>query len=114
MSINLCGITLHVSDVEKSLDFYTRIPGLDVLVHRPGDFALLKIGEARLGLLKHGQGAFHVEMDVPNLDQAYEALLAAGVTTQGPPTQRPWGERDLMVIDPDGNMLEFGEPHTDR
>ena len=97
-----------MADVDKSLEFYKRIPGLEVIVHRPGDFALLKVGNSRLGLLKHDQGKFHVEMDVPDLDKAYDALLAAGVPTKGPPTQRAWGERDLWVIDPDGNTLEFG------
>ena len=78
------------------------------MVHQPGDFALLKVGKSRLDLLKHGQSKFHVEMDMPDLDKAYDALLATGVQTQGPPTQRAWGERDLWVIDPDGNTLEFG------
>ena len=108
MSINLGGITLHVQDVERSLEFYARIPGAELVVHRPGDFALLKIGNGRLGLLKHGAHSFHIELDTNDLDRMYQQLLDAGVKTQGPPSRRPWGERDLLVLDPDGNMLEFG------
>jgi hypothetical protein len=36
-------------------------------------------------------------------------LQELGVKTEGPPTDRPWGERDLWVIDPDGNLVEFGQ-----
>ncbi|WCM94387.1 VOC family protein [Acidovorax sp. NCPPB 2350] len=27
-----------------------------------------------------------------------------------PPVERPWGMRELYVIDPHGNLLKFGEP----
>ena len=103
---------MHVTSVETSLEFYKRIPGLEVIVHEPHTFALLKIGDSRLGLLRHGESKFHVELDVPDLDQAYAELLAVGIQTQGPPTQRAWGERDLWVLDPDGNLLEFGAPNA--
>jgi catechol 2,3-dioxygenase-like lactoylglutathione lyase family enzyme len=35
MEFSLEGTTLHVSDVERSLEFYGRIPGAVVQVHRP-------------------------------------------------------------------------------
>ena len=107
MSISLSGLTLHVEDVERSLAFYIQIPGTAVVVHRPGQFAMLRIGQGRLGLLKRGVDKFHIEIDTPDLDATYTQLQEAGVKTQGPPTQRPWGERDLWVIDPDGNTVEF-------
>lgn len=108
MNINLAGITLHVKDVEQSLAFYSRFPGVELTTHRPGEFALLKVGGERLGLLKHGKNSFHMELDTDDLDAMYESLLAAGIKTDGPPTQRPWGQRDLYLVDPDGNMIEFG------
>jgi len=61
--ISLEGMTLHVADVERSLEFYTKIPGVQVLVHRPGAFALLSIGNGRMGLLKYGPT--HIEFDTP-------------------------------------------------
>ncbi|MDA8522085.1 bleomycin resistance protein [Acidovorax sp. NCPPB 4044] len=30
--------------------------------------------------------------------------------THEPPAERPWGMRELYVIDPHGNLLKFGEP----
>ena len=114
MSLSLSGITLHVADVEALLEFYMRIPGAELAVHRPGQFALLRIGSGRLGLLKHETPGFHVEFDCDNLDAAYEQLRAVGLATKGPPTRKPWGERDLLLLDPDGHMLEFDEAEEAR
>ena len=52
MSISLVGLTLHVADVERSLNFYKRLPDSSILFHMPGKFALLRVGGGRLGLLQ--------------------------------------------------------------
>jgi catechol 2,3-dioxygenase-like lactoylglutathione lyase family enzyme len=109
MSVSLEGVTLHVRDVERSLEFYARIPGVLVLHHRPGDFALLQVGNGRLGLLQgNRETLFHIEFDADNLDSMYEELRTVGLEPESPPTERPWGQRDFRLIDPDGNMVEFG------
>ncbi|MDQ2807254.1 MAG: VOC family protein [Chloroflexota bacterium] len=109
MAVNFGGVTLHVPDVEQALTFYAQIPGADLMVHRPGEFALLRIGRGRLGLLRREHGAFHLEFDCDDLDATYTELKAAGLATKGGPTTKPWGERDLLIRDPHGNMVEFGE-----
>ena len=109
MSISLVGATLHVADVERSLAFYQRLPGASLMFHMNGRFALLRIGAGRLGLLKDDKRPFHLEVDCPDLDATYAQLQELGIKTDGPPTVRPWGERDLWVIDPDGNLVEFGQ-----
>ena len=109
MSISLVGLTLHVADVERSLNFYKRLPNSSILFHMPGKFALLKVGSGRLGLLQDQKRAFHVEIDCQDLD-ATCALQEVGFQPDGP-TTRPWGERDALVTDPDGNLVEFGEAH---
>jgi catechol 2,3-dioxygenase-like lactoylglutathione lyase family enzyme len=108
MSISLVGVTLHVANVESSLAFYQRPPDTAVLFHMPGKFALLRIGVGRLGLLRDEKRAFHIEVDCDDLDASCAQLKEAGFKTDGP-TARPWGERDLLVLDPDGNLVEFGE-----
>jgi catechol 2,3-dioxygenase-like lactoylglutathione lyase family enzyme len=67
----------------------------------------LQIGAGRLGLLADQNRPFHIEFEVPDLDVAAAQLRDLGVTVDGP-TQRQWGERDILVQDPDGNLLEFG------
>ena len=109
MSISLVGATLHVKDVDRSLEFYRKLPDTSVMFHIPGRFALLRIGSGRLGILEDQKRAFHLEIDCEDLDVTYAKLHELGVKTEGPPTVRPWGERDLWVMDPDGNLVEFGQ-----
>ncbi len=115
-TISLEGLTLHVADVERSLAFYQKLPGASVRVHREGQFALLDIGGMRLGLLRHGTGQFHIEFETNDLDALYSELQAATFPVQAPPSQKNWGERDFLVTDPDGYMLEFGSTwdHPDQ
>ena len=101
------GLRLHVADVEVSREFYARLPGFELQHHRPGQFALFRVGDSLLGLLGVGSRGFHIEVATSDLDGLYGRLLSAHVRVKGPPRQRPWGERTVTVVDPDGNQLEF-------
>ena len=109
MTISLVGLTLHVADVDRSVEFYRRLPGAAVLFHLPGRFAMLRLGAGRLGLLADRKRPFHVELEVPDLAEAAAELRRLGCETDGP-TRRQWGEEDVLVTDPDGNLLEFAAP----
>src|SRR5689334_13935319 len=113
MTVSLVGLTLHVADVDRSVEFYRRLPDAVVLFHLPGRFALLRVGQGRLGLLADQSRPFHIELEVADLDAAAAELQARGVEIDGP-TERPWGERDLLACDPDGNLLEFAAPRGAR
>jgi catechol 2,3-dioxygenase-like lactoylglutathione lyase family enzyme len=106
MTIALAGVTVHVTDVERSLAFYRQLPGATLVFHLPSRFALLQFGNGRLGILADSQRQFHVELEVPELDAMAVTLRELGVDADGP-TTRPWGERDILVRDPDGYLLEF-------
>lgn len=108
---SLAGLTLHVADLQRSVEFYKRIPGAALLFHQPDQFAMVRIGTGRLGLLKAQSVSFHVELETNDLDGMYDQLRLAGIEPQAPPAVRPWGERDFLVNDPDGNLIEFGETH---
>ena len=108
-NISLEGMTLHVADVERSLAFYMKIPGAQILAHRTGAFALLAIGKGRLGLLKYGPT--HLEFDTPDPDTLYQQLKEAGMPVEEPPALKAWGEYDFIIHDPDGHCLEFDSPN---
>jgi catechol 2,3-dioxygenase-like lactoylglutathione lyase family enzyme len=109
MNLSLVGLTLHVKDVEKSFAFYRQFPGAEVMFHLPGIFALLKMGNGRLGLLCDQKRPFHVEIDCLDLDATYALFQELGIPTEGPPSVKPWGERDFLLLDPDGNLVECGQ-----
>ena len=109
MSLSLAGLTLHVADVDRSVEFYRKLPGATVMMHFQGTFALLRFGNGRLGLLKDQKRPFHVELECDDLDATYAKFQELGIGTEGPPTVRAWGERDFLLTDPDGNLLECGQ-----
>lgn len=115
MSVSLEGVSLHVANVEKSIQFYSRIPGAELLIHELGKFARFHIGSGYLHLvhLPEAEGRFHVEMGTDDLKQLYTELKTAGIEPEGPPTETPWGITDLHVVDPDGHVLEFSGPHDE-
>ena len=102
MDLTLAGVTLHVADVDRSLAFYENFPGAEVVFHMPGRSALLRFGTGRL----------HLEVECGDLEATYTKFQKLGIPTEGPPTVRGWGERDFLVIDPDGNLVEVGQRRT--
>lgn len=46
-----------------------------------------------------------------NIDQLYQSLLDKGVSIHpnAPLQTKPWGQKEFSLIDPDGNLLTFGQ-----
>src|SRR5262249_18273998 len=101
MDLTLAGATLHVADVDRSLAFYQQFPGAQVIFHLPGQFAMLRFGTGRLGLLSDRKRPFHLEVECSDLDATYRKFQELEIPTEGPPRVRTWGERDFWVLDPD-------------
>jgi len=109
MTTSLEGISLHVADVEKSVAFYAKFPGAQLIMHRPGQFAKFRMGDGHLQVvaIPPGEKSFHIEINAPDLQLLYDHLEAAGIHPDGPPTVRSFGRTNFRVHDPDGNILEF-------
>jgi catechol 2,3-dioxygenase-like lactoylglutathione lyase family enzyme len=106
--------TIPVADIDRALRFYCEVLGFAVgfTIGDPVSFAVIEQGEAQLHLCvqpaKAGSSHNHVLVD--DLDGVYGRLQQAGVAVQQPPMNQPWGLRDLVVADPDGNTFEVAEP----
>jgi catechol 2,3-dioxygenase-like lactoylglutathione lyase family enzyme len=107
--ISLVGITLRVGDVDRALEFYTRIPGTRVVYHRKGEYAVLAVGKGQLGLVSRPVPT-HVEIDAPDPDALYEHLKEAGLPVTELPEAKGWGDYTFVMYDQDGNCLEFSRP----
>jgi catechol 2,3-dioxygenase-like lactoylglutathione lyase family enzyme len=113
-TIRFDGISLPVSDVERSVAFYQQF-GFELQVQN-ANFALLRLGEGTIGLLKMDvskwpsalRGAVHIELSTENLDLLFEELKAQGVHFASPPIDRAW-ERQMFTYDPDGYRLEIAQ-----
>jgi len=82
---------------------------------RDGDWVLLRIGEAQIGLLAHppnpeqGEGTVELNFEATEpFDQLEERLRGAGVTIAQPTTDEGFG-RQLQLADPDGLLVKIDE-----
>jgi uncharacterized glyoxalase superfamily protein PhnB len=106
-----------VADVAAAIDWYFRVFGFEPrLVNPPGDpvpvYAVLRRDGVSLHLLRrdeapHGltapvQAQFWIRSDVDEMFRRAETLEAKVLQR---PDDRPWGHRDFMVADPDGNVV---------
>ncbi len=124
---NIMAIELLVRDLARCTAFYRDTLGLQVresestpdsVSFQMGNvyFFLLEVsGAARmvssqpLELAIEGGPRVLLAAGVADVDAAYEALSAKGVTFLRPPTDQPWGLRTAYFADPEGNLWEINQ-----
>ncbi len=113
---------LDVASVEASIEHYTTKLGFSASWDWPeGDdktFAAVSNGEVTL-FLAETEGTIHptwVFFDVNSADHVHAAYVEAGTTIIEAPNDKPWGSREFLVADPDGNVLRIASPlpHADE
>ncbi|HZZ42416.1 MAG TPA: VOC family protein [Tepidisphaeraceae bacterium] len=106
--------SIPVSDMNLALRFYCDVLGFTVAFTNgdPVSFAVVDQGDAQLHLSVQPAkaGSSHAHLMVDDVDGVYERLRQAAVVVRQPPKVQPWGLRDLVVADPDGNTFEVAEP----
>lgn len=112
---SISAVTLAVTDMARSVDFYRDKVGLDILYGGGSDsFSSFKVGDGYLNLILDPQNSrtwwgrliFHVE----DVDALYERLVQAGLTPSTEPADASWGERYFHLNDPDAHELSFAKP----
>ena len=122
---------IRVSDLEKSLDFYCRLLGMQVLRSRDypdGRFTNTFIGYGPEGThptieLTHnwdqeetydkGNGWGHMAVEVPDVYAACDLLASEGVTITRPAGPMKHGTRVIAFIeDPDGYKIELNDSNV--
>jgi len=120
-------IEIFVDDVEGAALFYERLLGFARENQSPG-YATLRRGTARIGVgAESGLPDAHplkprsderlgvgveIVIEVGDIDAAYGTVLAAGYPILSPLKERPWGQRDFRIMDPDGYYLRITSlPH---
>lgn len=125
--MNIASIRIITSDVLRLVAFYEQITGKSLTRYTP-DFAELRTATATLAIgstatlapfggetiarAAENRSAI-IEFRVEDVDAEYERLadlLGDRVVQQ--PTTMPWGNRSLLLRDPDGNLINFFAPVT--
>ncbi len=110
-------VRVFVTDLKKSLDFYTNTLGMELDFTDEQNWAQFKSGEdVSLGIEK--TDADHVEegsrlvgrfvgvtLMVEDIEQTYEKLISKGVQFTGKPEKQPFGGTLAHFKDLDGNIL---------
>jgi uncharacterized glyoxalase superfamily protein PhnB len=102
---------LAVHDVEVSIAYYmeklgfTRCWGWE----EPPTFGGVSRDSIEIFFCKDCQGTPGTWMSiwVDDVDALYEELKSRGADIRQPPTNFPWGVREMNVSDPDGHHLRF-------
>lgn len=110
------GLSIPVTDLARSVAFYTRL-GFTLEYQDPSGqrFALLRTSGGTLGLLRRdaeASAAFrdlvHIELTTDDLSGLYTECCDQGIDIEAPPRDRPW-ERVMTLRDPDGFSVEFAQ-----
>ena len=57
-----------------------------------------------------GRQNFEIYFESDDIETAWQELQTAGVTVIQPLYEQPWGQRTLRIADPDGHIVDVGEP----
>ena len=111
---------IAVSDSSRAEEYYCQVLGFQKLfTYRPDQTKAepCYMGVARDGFILHlhsfkreRAGLTDVFLYVTDVDELFAELSARGAICQLPPTDQTWGNREIGIRDPDGNVLVFATP----
>jgi catechol 2,3-dioxygenase-like lactoylglutathione lyase family enzyme len=116
----LDNVGVAVRDIRRAMDFYTQVLGLEGTAGASDGYVSLgnaslylfqtqAAGSSPVGrsvdLYNDPVGIDHLALEVDDIEQAAEELMARGVVFPGPVVGEPGEFRYRGFSDPDGNML---------
>ena len=122
----ISAVTLPVSDMKKSIEFYSKIPNFKI-VYGGSDsqftsFLIDDMAKSYLNLKlysTHSTGSGRIIFYVDDVDELFtymqndETISGLG-KLESKPQDAVWGERFFHVLDPDRNKLSFATPIGDE
>jgi catechol 2,3-dioxygenase-like lactoylglutathione lyase family enzyme len=124
MSIKFQSTVLFVRDIAESRRFYESLLGQKIQadfglnVGFEGGLALWQFDHAYSNVFgrppettdKLGRDNLEVYFETDDIQGVWNALAAASVPAVHEPREQPWGQSVFRVYDPDGHVVEIGEP----
>ena len=124
----ISAITLRISDMKKSVDFYSKIPNFKIVYggsdsqftsflidDESKSYLNLRINEVSAEATHWSRIIFYVD-DVDELFDYMEndETISRLGNLESKPVDAVWGERFFHVLDPDGYKLSFATPISDE
>ena len=124
MSFSIEHISIQCRDIEKSVDYFERMFGAEVMLRRQLDesrrIVYLRIGDSMLELMEMGPasepvdprehyGIHHIGFKVDDFDSVYRDLQAKGADFIGEPFEPAPGIRLVFLREPNGDVIELAK-----
>ena len=121
---SVSGILLIVKDLNDTVEFYKKLGfifkehkaeyakaylnwfGVEFVPLEKVEQSLFKKVSDTEGVENKGAGLF-VHINVPNVDDFYNDVVAKRLSTSSEPRDFPWGRREFVIRDPDGYKIVF-------
>jgi catechol 2,3-dioxygenase-like lactoylglutathione lyase family enzyme len=106
---------LNVSDLQQSFEWFEKLGWTKGWEWgSPPDFGGVSSGNAEIFLCLNGQGgrgetAAWMSIWVADVDAVHRHCSEQGLDVIWPPTNMPWGVREMHVRHPDGHVLRIGQ-----
>lgn len=122
--MKFASVRIVTQDLDRLIEFYQRLSGIEAARLADGfaelrfEGATLAISSERLIELFNAGAATAaanrsaiLELEVEDVDAVFERMSASGTNIVMPPTTMPWGNRSLLMRDPDENLVNlFSRP----
>lgn len=123
--MDFVSIRIITADVARLVDFYETVTGAPATWSSP-DFAEVRAGSATLAIASartvaliapdaarpSANGSVIIEFLVEDVDEVHRRLTGFVDEFVNEPTTMPWGNRSLLLRDPDGNLVNVFTPVT--
>lgn len=112
------GVTpiLNVKNVPASIDYYVNKLGFTKRWDWGDPPTFGCVGRDKVSIFfcegAQGQPGTWMMIFLDNVDELYRELTERGAKVLKPPTNMPWGTREMNVEDPDGHRLRLGSDST--
>ena len=109
---------LAVHDLDLSATWFSEVLGCQRSDPDPGNWAFCRAGTVTfmLGLCPDvppasslGDHSYIAYLTVDSVDAFYERAVARGAEVLKPPTDEPWGRREMGLRSPDGHRFMLAE-----
>src|SRR5262245_41972278 len=108
--MNLNQVTIPVSNIERSIDFYEKL-GLKLIVKELPNYARFECPEGDATVSLHQvrdtpkQSGIWLYFEVQNLDSYVQGLLSKGIEFEELPNDKGWLWRESRLKDLDNNQI---------
>lgn len=108
---------LPMRNINTTKNYYVNTLGFEVFgTHRSTDYLMVQKDNIQIHFFVHNtlnpsENYGQVYIRVNNIEAIYQSLLDKNVAIHpnGHLATKPWGQREFSLLDPDHNLLTFGE-----